>query len=129
LHVQLDKSFTIDRIIFWVSSLRRKQIYAIVETGGKQHKVSPGQVINVEKMPGDPGDAVQLDRVLLVADGDNCSVGKPILEGAKVKATIVEHGKHKKIIVFKYKNKTRYRRKRGHRQQYTRLSIEDIIAN
>ena len=108
---------------------RRNKIYAIVETGGKQHKVTPGQVINVEKIPGDTGDVIELDNVLLVANDDNYSIGQPRLEGAKVKATIMEQGRDKKVIVFKYKNKTRYRRKRGHRQYFTRLSIDDIVIN
>ncbi len=107
----------------------RKTIYAIFETGGKQHKVSPGQTIDIEKIPGDAGDSVELGNVLFIADEDNYTVGQPKLEGAKVKATIVEQGRQKKIIVFKYKNKTRYRRKRGHRQHFTRLSIDDVITN
>lgn len=112
-----------------MSSTRRNIIYAIVETGGKQHRVSPGQVIQVEKIPGDTGDVIELDNVLFIADDEKYTVGQPRLEGAKVKATILEHGKDKKIIVFKYKNKTRYRRKRGHRQHFTRLSIDDIVTN
>ena len=104
-------------------------MYAIVETGGKQLKVSPGQMIDIEKIPGEEGAAVNLDRVLFMADGENFTVGQPTIEGAIVKATIVNHSKQRKVIVFKYKSKTRYRRKRGHRQDFTRLAIEEIALN
>ena len=107
----------------------RRTIYAIVATGGKQHKVSPGQVIDVEQIPGDEGSSVELDNVLFVSDGDNITVGQPAVDGAKVKATIVRQDRKRKVIVFKYKNKIRYRRKRGHRQPYTRLSIDQIELN
>ena len=113
----------------WANFCRRRTIFAIVATGGKQHKVSPGQIIEVEKIPGDEGSTVELDEVLFVADDDNFNVGQPTLDGAKVKATIVEQGRQKKIIVFKYKNKIRYRRKRGHRQNFTKLMIDEIVLN
>lgn len=103
-------------------------MYAVVETGGKQYRVTVGQTIEVEKLPFAVGEKVELDKVLLVADGDEVKVGQPIVKGAKVLATVVEHGKGKKIIVFKYKPKERYRRKKGHRQAYTRLRIEKIVA-
>ena len=86
-------------------------------------------MVDIEKIPGDEGDTIELSNVLFIADGENYSIGKPNLEGTIVKATIVEQGKQKKIIVFKYKNKTRYRRKIGHRQHYTRLAIGDILTN
>jgi large subunit ribosomal protein L21 len=89
--------------------------------------VTPGQVIDVDSMSVE-GDTVELERVYLVADGDNVSVGKPTVEGAKVIADIVDEGKGKKILVFKYKPKVRYRRKKGHRQPYTRLAIKEIVA-
>jgi large subunit ribosomal protein L21 len=108
---------------------RRYIIYAIVATGGKQHKVSPGQVIDVEQIPGDEGTNVELDNVLLVADGDSFTIGQPAIEGAKIKATIVSQAKQRKVIIFKYKNKIRYRRKKGHRQPYTRLAIDQIELN
>ncbi len=103
-------------------------MYAVVETGGKQYRVTVGQTIEVEKLPFAVGEKVELDKVLLVADGDEVKVGQPTVKGAKVLATVVEHGKGKKIIVFKYKPKERYRRKKGHRQAYTRLRIEKIVA-
>ena len=89
--------------------------------------MTPGQVIDVDSMSVE-GDTVELERVYLVSDGDNVTVGKPTVEGAKVIADVVGEGKGKKIIVFKYKPKTRYRRKKGHRQPYTRLAIKEIVA-
>jgi large subunit ribosomal protein L21 len=81
----------------------------------------------VEKLPGDAGAKVELNQVLLVADGEKTVVGQPLLDGAKVQATIVDQVRDKKIIVFKYKSKIRYRRKRGHRQSHTRLTIDQIV--
>ncbi len=103
------------------------EIYAIIETGGKQYRVSPGQSIDVERLDVAEGDTVDLDRVLLIADGDRVTVGAPTVEGAKVVATSQGEGKGKKIIVFKYKPKVRYRKKTGHRQLYTRLVIDKIV--
>ena len=103
------------------------KIYAIIETGGKQYKVSPGQVIDVERLDVAEGDTVELDKVLLIADGEKVTVGKPIVEKAKVVATSQGEGKSKKVIVFKYKPKVRYRKKTGHRQLYTRLAIDKIV--
>jgi len=104
-----------------------EKIYAIIETGGKQYKVSPGQTIDVERLDVAEGDTVELDRVLLIAEGDQVTVGKPTIEGAKVIATSQGEGKGKKIIVFKYKPKVRYRRKMGHRQLHTRLTVDKIV--
>ncbi|MBM3132168.1 MAG: 50S ribosomal protein L21 [Chloroflexi bacterium] len=104
-------------------------MYAIVATGGKQYKVSPGRVTDVEQIGGEEGAAIELDNVLLVADGDQITVGQPAIAGAKVKATIKQQSKKSKVIVFKYKNKTRYSRKRGHRQPFTRLSIDAITLS
>ena len=103
------------------------KIYAIIETGGKQYKVTPGQTIDVERLGVAEGDTVDLDRVLLIADGDKVTVGTPTIDGAKVVATSQGDGKGKKIIVLKYKPKVRYRRKTGHRQLYTRLVIDKIV--
>ncbi len=103
-------------------------MYAVIETGGKQYKVSAGETIEVEKLPLKIGQRVALDRVLLVSEGDKVRLGHPIIEGAKVMATVVGEGKRKKVIVFKYKPHNRYRRKAGHRQAYTRLQINEIIA-
>ncbi|HPY36562.1 MAG TPA: 50S ribosomal protein L21 [Clostridia bacterium] len=97
-------------------------MYAIIQTGGKQFKVQPGDEILVEKLKAEPGDEVGFD-VLLLADGENVQVGKPVLEGVSAKAKVVEHGKSKKVVVFKYKPKKNYRVKQGHRQPYTRVEI------
>jgi large subunit ribosomal protein L21 len=107
--------------------LRRLEIYAIIETGGKQYRVSPGQTIDVERLDVAEGDTVELDRVLLIADGDRVTVGTPTVDGAKVVATSQGEGKGEKIIVLKYKPKVRYRKKTGHRQRYTRLVIDKIV--
>jgi large subunit ribosomal protein L21 len=104
-----------------------EKIYAIIETGGKQYRVTPGQTIDVERLDVAEGDTVELDRVLFIAEGDRVTVGKPTIEGAKVIATSQGEGKDKKIIVFKYKSKVRYRRKMGHRQLYTRLTVDKIV--
>jgi large subunit ribosomal protein L21 len=104
------------------------KIYAIVETGGKQYRVTRGQVLDVDKLEVAEGATVELDRVLVVGEGNEVSVGTPTVEGAKVVATSKGGGRAKKIIVFKYKPKVRYRRKIGHRQAYTRLAIDEIIA-
>ena len=103
------------------------EIYAIIETGGKQYKVSPGQTIDVERLDVVDGKTVDLDRVLLIADGKRVKVGTPTVEGAKVVATSKGEGKGDKVIVFKYKPKVRYRKKTGHRQLYTRLVIDKIV--
>jgi large subunit ribosomal protein L21 len=110
-------------LVFW-----RFEIYAIVETGGKQYKVTPGQTIEVERLGVAEGGAVELDRVLFIADGDKVTVGRPTVEGAKVIATSQGESKGEKIIVFKYKPKVRYRRKIGHRQFHTRLLIDQIVG-
>jgi len=86
-------------------------------------------VIDVEQIPGDEGSSVELDNVLFISDGDNITVGQPAVDGAKIKATIVRQDRKRKVIVFKYKNKIRYRRKRGHRQPFDRLSIDQIELN
>ena len=101
-------------------------MYAVVETGGKQYKVSAGETIEVEKLPLEVGQQVELDRVLLVSD-EKVQVGNPTVKGARVMATVAGQGKGKKVIVFKYKPRNRYRRKAGHRQAYTRLQIDKII--
>lgn len=101
-------------------------MYAVVETGGKQYRVEVGQTIDVEKLPVAEGQSVNLDRVLLVANGEKVHVGKPIVEGASVSATVVAHGLRRKAIIFRFRPKQRYRVKKGHRQPYTRLRIDAI---
>lgn len=107
---------------------KKSKIYAIVETGGRQYKVSPGDTIDADRLPAEEGSTIELDRVLLVADGDKVSVGRPTVEGAKVIAEVLGESKGEKIIVFKYKPKVHYRRKIGHRQIYTRLAIKEIVC-
>lgn len=102
-------------------------MYAVIETGGKQYKVSPGQTVDVERLDVVEGGTVDLDRVLLIADGDKVVVGNPVVDGAKVVATSQGDGRGKKVIVFKYKPKVRYSKKTGHRQSYTRLTIDKIV--
>ncbi|MBN1366881.1 MAG: 50S ribosomal protein L21 [Dehalococcoidales bacterium] len=102
-------------------------MYAIIETGGKQYKVTPGQTIEVERLAAIEGSLVELDRVLLLADGDSVSIGAPVVDGARVVAKSLGEQKDDKIIVFKYKNKVRYRNKTGHRQIHTRLMIDKIL--
>ena len=110
-----------------VTQVWRAAIYAIVETGGKQYKVSPGQTIEVDRLAVE-GDSIELDRVYLVAEGDKVTLGRPTIAGAKVIADVVGEGKKDKVIVFKFKPKVRYRRKKGHRQPYTRLAIKEIVV-
>ena len=106
----------------------RLAIYAIVETGGKQYKVTPGQVVDVDRLDVPEGSPVELDRVLLLGDDEKVTVGQPVVDGAKVLATSQGDGRNKKVIVFKYKPKVRYRKKTGHRQFYTRLAIDRIVT-
>ncbi len=101
-------------------------MYAIVECGGKQYRVAPGDVITVEKLREEVGREVSLDRVLLVNDGKEVRVGKPFVDGATVKAKVVAHGKGRKILVFRYKPKDNIRRRYGHRQPFTRLLIQAV---
>lgn len=101
-------------------------MYAILETGGKQYKVRPGDTLRVEKLQAAPGETVTLDRVLLLSDGEQVEVGTPVVTGAKVLAEVVDQGRGPKLIVFKYKAKVRYRRKTGHRQSLTTLRVTEI---
>jgi large subunit ribosomal protein L21 len=105
-------------------------MYAIVETGGKQYRVRPGDTIAVERLAGAPGETLDLDRVLLLGgDGAETRVGAPGVSGAIVRAEVVEHALGEKIVIFRYKSKVRYRRKTGHRQPLTRLRITDILLD
>ncbi len=107
--------------------IRRCYMYAIIATGGKQYKVQEGDVINIEKLGAQAGSEVTFDQVLLVGDKE-VKVGNPIVEGASVKATVVAEGKGKKVIVYRYKRKTGYHKKNGHRQPFTQVKIEKINA-
>ena len=101
-------------------------MYAIIETGGKQYKVSEGDVIRVEKLNAGQGETVEINKVLAVVDGDRMTVGKPVVEGARAIVKVLEHGKADKIVVFKYKPKKKYRKTQGHRQPYTQVVVEKI---
>ncbi len=102
-------------------------MYAIIATGGKQYKVAEGDIIRVEKLGKDAGETVTFDQVLAVSDKE-LTVGNPVVSGATVTATVVEEGKAKKVIVYKYKRKTGYHKKNGHRQLYTKVKIDKINA-
>lgn len=103
-------------------------MYAIFETGGKQYKVEEGSVLFIEKLDVAEGETVTFDKVLAVADGDKVTVGTPVVEGAKVTAKVTKQGKAKKIYVFKMKRKKNERSKKGHRQPYTKITVESINA-
>ena len=103
-------------------------MYAIIRTGGKQYQVAAGDILRVEKLQGDVGDTVELSDILMVVDGDDVKIGQPVVDGAKVVAKIAEQGKADKVIVFKKKRRKGYKVKRGHRQPFTALSIEEISA-
>ena len=100
--------------------------YAIVESGGKQYRVSVGDTVDVESLDAEVGEQVVLDRVLLLAREGQVSIGQPALEGASVLATVLAHDKHRKVTIFRYRPKQRYHVKAGHRQPYTRLAINEI---
>jgi len=99
---------------------------AIVRTGGKQYKVSPGEVIRVERLNAEPGTELELSEVLMIIDGEQVSVGEPVLENASVKVKLLDHGKAKKVIVFKKKRRKGYKVKKGHRQHYSTIEIQDV---
>jgi large subunit ribosomal protein L21 len=103
-------------------------MYAVIKTGGKQYRVSPGDSIDVEKLPYEVGHQIELDQVLLVANGSGAKIGQPLVDGAKVKATVTRQAKGRKVIIFKYRPSKRYRRRKGHRQHFTRLRIVEIVA-
>jgi len=101
-------------------------MYAVIETGGKQYRVQEGDTIFIEKVEGSQGDALSFEKILLVSNDSDVKVGKPYVDGVTVNGSILDQGKAKKIIVFKYKAKKDYRRKQGHRQPYTKVKIEKI---
>ena len=101
-------------------------MYAVVASGGKQYKVREGEVLRIEKIPGNIGDPIAFDNVLLYSDGENIQIGQPHLESARVAGHVVEQGKARKIIVFKFKRRKGYRRKQGHRQSFTAVKIDSI---
>jgi large subunit ribosomal protein L21 len=104
-------------------------MYAIVQTGGKQYKVQPGEQVKVEKIPGEPGSQIQLNDVLALSEATGLVVGKPMLENTSVRATILRTDRDRKIVVFKKKRRKSYHKKQGHRQWYTLLRIEDFVQS
>ncbi len=103
-------------------------MYAIIRDRGMQYRVEKGQVLTVDLLEADSGSTIELGEVLLVGDGENTRVGSPLLSGAKVQAEVIGEKKGDKIVIFRYRNKKRYRRRTGHRQRYTQIRISDIIA-
>ena len=103
-------------------------MYAVIKTGGKQYRVTKGETVKIETIPGDEGSSIVLDKVLVVGEGDKLSVGKPLLTGASVKATIVSHGRGDKVRIFKMRRRKHYQKNQGHRQNYTEIRIDGISA-
>ncbi len=103
-------------------------MYAVIKTGGKQYRVSAGQKLKVEQIPAEVGAEVTLDQVLMVGEGESVKVGAPLVAGATVKATVVSHGRHDKVKIFKMRRRKHYQKHQGHRQNYTELRIETIAA-
>lgn len=103
-------------------------MYAVIQTGGKQYKVSPGDIVRVEQLSAKPGETVELTDVFLVADGDKVSIGKPALASAKVTAEVVREDRGEKLLIFKHRRRKNFRKTTGHRQDFTELKIKDIKA-
>jgi large subunit ribosomal protein L21 len=103
-------------------------MYAVIKTGGKQHRVILGETLKVESIVGEVGTSLVLDKVLMVGNGDKISVGQPLLAGATVKATIVANGRHDKVTIFKMRRRKHYQKHQGHRQNYTEIRIDGISA-
>lgn len=126
---------TVYSVPFWrepkLPSYRQSKVpnmYAVVKTGGKQYKVASGEKLKIEQLQANVGDAINLDQVLLVADGDAISVGTPTVPGAVVSAKVLSHGRGKKVRIFKLRRRKHYKKQQGHRQNYTELLIEKITA-
>lgn len=104
-------------------------MYAVIKTGGKQYRVVAGERLKVEKLVADVGSTVTLDKVLMVTDGDNITIGSPIIAGATVSATVLSHGRADKVMIFKFRRRKHYRKTQGHRQSYTEIQIGAISAS
>ncbi len=109
-----------------LSNCMMSAMFAVIETGGKQYKVSPGDTISIEKVDAKTGDVFSFDKVLLVSDDSDIRIGSPYVKGAVVEAKVLQQGRGRKKIVFKYHSKARYRKKKGHRQQFTKTEITKI---
>lgn len=104
-------------------------MYAVIKTGGKQYRVTPGEKLKVEKIDSDVGSDITLDQVLVLADGENVTIGAPLIAGAAVKATVVSHGRGDKVMIFKFRRRKHYRKTQGHRQSYTEIQIGDFASS
>ncbi len=103
-------------------------MYAVIKTGGKQYRVAAGEKIKVEQIPADVGAEITLDQVLMVGEGESVKIGTPVLAGAKVTATVVSHGRHPKVKIFKMRRRKHYQKRQGHRQNYTEIQISAIAG-
>ena len=103
-------------------------MYAVIQTGGKQYRVQPGDTLLIEKVSGNAGDSIDFDKVLMISTDESVAVGRPLVEGAKVSGEIVEHTRGKKLVVYKFKRRKDYRRRNGHRQDYTAVKISEVVA-
>lgn len=101
-------------------------MYAVIRTGGKQYRVIPGEKLKVEKLSGEVGSDITLDKVLMIADGDDVTIGAPLIAGATVPATVISHGRGDKVMIFKFRRRKHYRKTQGHRQSYTEIQIGDF---
>ena len=101
-------------------------MYAVIKTGGKQYRVSSGEKLKVEQLAADVGSQITIDQVLLVADGDKVSIGQPLVTGAKVQATVVNHGRDDKVRIFKLRRRKHYKKQQGHRQNFTEIQVDKI---
>lgn len=104
-------------------------MYAVIKTGGKQYRVAAGDKLKVEKLAGEVGSDITLDQVLMLADGDNVTIGAPLIDGASVQAKVLAHGRGDKVMIFKFRRRKHYRKTQGHRQSYTEIQIGDIGAS
>ena len=103
-------------------------MYAVIKTGGKQYKVEAGATLKVEKLLCEVGSKVVIDKVLMIADGENTTIGAPLIAGATVNATVVSHGRADKVMIFKFRRRKHYRKTQGHRQSFTEIQIGEILA-
>ena len=103
-------------------------MYAVISTGGKQYKLAQGDVCRVEKLDAEEGDSVEIDKVLMIADGDNINIGAPFVDGGKVTATVKSHGRAKKVEIMKFRRRKHHQKRTGHRQYYTEIEVTGISA-
>ncbi|MBN3860262.1 MAG: 50S ribosomal protein L21 [Neisseriaceae bacterium] len=101
-------------------------MYAVIKTGGKQYKVAPGEKLKIEQIPAELDSQIVLDKVLMIADGDAVKIGTPFVEGATVKATVLSHGRHDKVRIFKMRRRKHYQKRQGHRQNFTEIRVDAI---